>query len=34
MPNRSNVSAIERGAAKAFPGSALVLGGLLLLTRP
>jgi hypothetical protein len=34
MSNRSDFSAIERGATTALPGAALILGGLLLLTRP
>jgi len=34
MTIRSEINAIDRGAAKARPAAALILGGLLLLTRP
>jgi hypothetical protein len=34
MSNRSDFSAIGRDATTALPAAALILGGLLLLTRP
>ncbi len=34
MPIRDDSDAIERGARKARPGMALILGGLLLLSAP
>ena len=34
MSIRDDFTAIERGAAKARPGAALILGGLLLLSAP
>jgi hypothetical protein len=34
MPIRDNFDAVERGAGKARPGAALILGGLLLLIAP
>lgn len=34
MTNRREISTIDRGAFQAQPAAALILGGLLLLTRP
>ena len=34
MTNRSEISTIDRGACKAQPAAARILGGLLLLTCP